>query len=253
MKVATAKTKPECDALFGCSIRPACKRAFSLIELLVVIALVAILAALLFTGWRSWVGNAQKAECASNLRQLGVATLNYAADHNGTIYVPNPVTLVAFCGKGTATTPANDPVRFLNPYLGGPFQAGQEVPVARCPADAGMFPGPASIHATFGTSYIFNYRDPAGGRTFRTDTPLGAPFPLLRTKHPSKTLMIACHSAFNYVGGGDRRQTWHKGPLAGEVYVNACMADGSVRFVRIPRPGEPNYPNSDEFTWGQNP
>ena len=57
---------------------------FTLIELLVVIAIVTILAALLFPVFARAREKARTASCASNLRQIGVATSLYAEDADGT-------------------------------------------------------------------------------------------------------------------------------------------------------------------------
>jgi len=60
-------------------------RAFTLIELLASIAVIAILSALGFVGFQKARDDADKATCLSNLRQLGIIHLSYAADHRGTI------------------------------------------------------------------------------------------------------------------------------------------------------------------------
>ncbi|NLB96302.1 MAG: DUF1559 domain-containing protein [Armatimonadetes bacterium] len=60
-------------------------RGFTLIELLVVIAIIAILAAILFPVFARARENARKANCQSNLKQLGTAFTSYAQDYNETL------------------------------------------------------------------------------------------------------------------------------------------------------------------------
>lgn len=55
--------------------------AFTLTEVLVVMAIMAILAAVAFPSLSKYAESGRKATCLSNLKQLGQATLNYAADH----------------------------------------------------------------------------------------------------------------------------------------------------------------------------
>lgn len=56
--------------------------AFTLIELLVVVAIIAILAAILFPVFAHAREKARQASCASNLRQIGLASLQYEQDYD---------------------------------------------------------------------------------------------------------------------------------------------------------------------------
>jgi prepilin-type N-terminal cleavage/methylation domain-containing protein/prepilin-type processing-associated H-X9-DG protein len=60
------------------------QQAFTLIELLVVIAIIAILAAILFPVFARARENARRTSCLSNLKQMGLAAMQYTQDYDET-------------------------------------------------------------------------------------------------------------------------------------------------------------------------
>ncbi len=78
------------------------RHAFTLIELLVVIAIIAILAAILFPVFAKAREKARQSSCSSNVKQLGLAYLQYLQDYDE-----------RFTG------------RYIGPYTGGTWTPGQ--------------------------------------------------------------------------------------------------------------------------------
>ena len=121
------------------------RKAFTLIELLVVIAIIAILAAILFPVFAQAREKARRTACINNLKQIGVAFMQYAEDYDGTIVDAGTLDQVGGNPK--------DP-RHLHNKL-APYTKAKNV--WYCPSDSGYHePGQIPVNTYFeyfGSSY----------------------------------------------------------------------------------------------------
>ena len=127
------------------------RSGFTLIELLVVIAIIAILAAILFPVFAQAREAARKSQCASNLKQLSLAIMQYTQDYDE-MY---PMGYYGFSASGTSLSWAT----VTQPYI-------KNSGVFKCPSAplvTGNTPG-----VTFPVTYAYNYyiggnNNPSGG------------------------------------------------------------------------------------------
>ncbi len=91
-------------------------RAFTLIELLVVIAIIALLLALLFPVLRSARESGQRTVCLSNLRQLTLAWLAYATEHDSKLVLG-----CAFLSGGSTDGQTGRMVEIRKGWVGSAF------------------------------------------------------------------------------------------------------------------------------------
>jgi prepilin-type N-terminal cleavage/methylation domain-containing protein/prepilin-type processing-associated H-X9-DG protein len=148
--------------------------AFTLIELLVVIAIIAILASLLLPALKMAKEKAKAIVCIGNLKQVGIATLVYADDFNGSM-------LNSDAWASGATRYHRSPLQQLvgNGYLPGqvwfctwgwpndPVMSGSAAAYCQCPSlNAG--PAPTAAEAVLPNVRTYADNSPAfhPGRTY---------------------------------------------------------------------------------------
>jgi prepilin-type N-terminal cleavage/methylation domain-containing protein/prepilin-type processing-associated H-X9-DG protein len=96
----------------GCVMTQPRRKGFTLIEILVVIAIIAILAAILFPVFARARENARRASCQSNLKQIGLAIMQYTQDYDETYPFASSGTVANF-----ATAATGSPFQEIYPYL----------------------------------------------------------------------------------------------------------------------------------------
>ncbi len=141
----------------GASPRPgrSSRAAFTLIELLVVIAIIAILAAILFPVFGRARENARRSSCQSNLKQIGLAFIQYSQDFDETFPVGASGSPASFWGASW--------IGRMQPYV-------KSAQLFTCPSDTTSVSaapaGSVAVSYNYNRSIPFNaapsYPGPAG-------------------------------------------------------------------------------------------
>ena len=197
-----------------CAGATSARQAFTLIELLVVIAIIAILAAILFPVFAQAREKARQTSCLSNIKQLGLAMMQYNQDYDETF------TGSDFYGQGWAED--------LYPYVKSPG-------VYKCPDD-----GRDPFHPIY-QPYVISYAGNANVLDY-TRTQLAQAMNLSQIGSPSTTVLLyegdqAWTGYFgpgtpDALGGGYRQGIGNFSRLNGDD--QSLVGEGSGDYYTVP-------------------
>jgi prepilin-type N-terminal cleavage/methylation domain-containing protein len=208
--------------------------AFTLIELLVVISVVAVLAALLFPVFSKVRERARRTQCLSNLRQLSLATFQYAQDSDDRYpYGGDPSDLDTKSWenwKGGKYWPAIQKMQANHQYLPNVMVGYvKDRDLWRCPDDDGFDLGGSfedmsldahpSCYQAFGMSYLYTTLLALDGQTL-SGVRAWSRQPPYTEREPVDIPLLHDH-----VGH------WHGGTERNEERLNEVMVDGHAVTV----------------------
>jgi prepilin-type N-terminal cleavage/methylation domain-containing protein/prepilin-type processing-associated H-X9-DG protein len=225
------------------------KRAFTLIELLVVVAIIALLAAIIFPVFSRARENGRRASCQSNLKQIGLALLQYQQDYDETL---------AADWYGPLPNSQSDPASFLNArykWMDAIYPYVRSEQIFTCPSDSRSegrytyYGNLTSSSESFGSYVIMHGYGP---NSARGTPPVSHPIAddLVKTSEiadPAGTAWVLDGSKSFYldavnttIEGSDPRQM--SNVLERHLStINTLWADGHVKAVKLDMLVTPGY------------
>ncbi len=208
--------------------RPPCAArtiGFTLVELLVVISIVALLVSVLLPALQAARDVSRQISCGSSLRQMGVATFAYVADHAG--YVP-PTFLSEVDGP-------------LEGYLAASDVWSQTFERKACPAKGTGIHEGSSISFSYSLNNVFNEDDGTSWEKW-------GPLRLEQVVSPGTHMMgIETNGPSNFSPGHFEANTLDQGRHNG-VGMNLLFSDGHTVFMKAG--GNPAF-NNPQNEWRQ--
>ncbi|MBI2844270.1 MAG: prepilin-type N-terminal cleavage/methylation domain-containing protein [Armatimonadetes bacterium] len=224
------------------------RTGFTLIELLVVIAIIAILAAILFPVFAKAKDAAKLSTCTSNLKQIGIALIQYSEEYNGRMLTVNDNTVPFwYAKKYTGQDLANIFLAcYFQPYLTNYVKDSNNVnKVYRCSSDKswpGSGWGGKSAYEYFGNSYNYNSLYKSPNWKGYSETPGGVAGRSIAELNPPSKIVLAGEAAGYQFG-----YSWHendamfgsviyqgKTPLAWNgAKVTFVFVDGHVKYMPV--------------------
>lgn len=156
-------------------------KGFTLIELLVVIAIIAILAAILFPVFARARENARRSSCQSNLKQMGLAVMQYTQDYDETYPRGLPQGPARVAGNGTGAGWGGQ----VYPYV-------KSMAVYTCPSSGAnrTGAGPQDISYSFNASLTLDQPLDTGGGAQPAGTQAGIKGAIAALNAPARTVMM---------------------------------------------------------------
>jgi prepilin-type N-terminal cleavage/methylation domain-containing protein/prepilin-type processing-associated H-X9-DG protein len=208
-------------------------KGFTLIELLVVIAIIAILAAILFPVFAQAREKARQSTCASNLKQIALAVLQYTQDYDEFYPLENnlkgsspAVPGLFYCG-GSGTTNQlyySWPDR-LYPYL-------KSTAIFNCPdgASASVEGGghPETAYCHYGLNIFLSQY--ANGNTGLAGTTLYGTYSTANVQRPASIILLGDYSGHGGVQVGEESVDFNFGSDSVDYYITPAATASAASW-----------------------